>query len=440
MGTWSGWGSWRSSIGSDERESWSGDEKSEVEGCDVQLVGKGSKNGGQGFQGRCFACGEFGHTQWERRKANGRKPTKDTYGKDQSNAKGQGKDYAYSKGQSGAVARKWYGGDAKGYGKGDYDWRGGGGGKGPKMQKARFGCGSTEHLMWICPKGRARVQNAEEEPEVLFIGRIDDSNKGEDERLGAAWRTRAPCKIPMGRYSGQPMKVQTSHKKSMLRNSFEVLEAEQEGEDEEVFVGSVGCMADREEEHKGKPKVKQTRSVSWTKDGKADDWFSLGAGDIIIDSAADKSCWPEGQGDAFPTKPTNKRLRLTTASGGDMEHDGKKEVFFKNGGGGDLFGWLVQVTDVRKPLLSVRRLVDQGNKVCLAPEGAESYAYDPTKGANIPVVKKVGSFVIEAHCVKKPEKPAFARQACARVPGGKGAPACRKTSVGKDDEQWARRA
>ena len=35
-------------------------------------------------------------------------------------------------------------------------------------------------------------------------------------------------------------------------------------------------------------------------------WASLGKGDIVVDSAADESCWPQGQGDAFSTKPSKK--------------------------------------------------------------------------------------------------------------------------------------
>ena len=91
---------------------------------------------------------------------------------------------------------------------------------------------------------------------------------------------------------------------------------------------------------------------------------SLGKGDIIVDSAADESCWPVGQGDAFPTKAASRKMILRTANGGDMEHYGEKEVIFKYGGGDDKdpVGLKFQVTDVRKPLLAVRRLVEKGNK------------------------------------------------------------------------------
>ena len=49
-----------------------------------------------------------------------------------------------------------------------------------------------------------------------------------------------------------------------------------------------------------------------------EDWASLGVGDIIVDSAADESWWPVGQGDAFPTKESRRKMLLRTADGGDM--------------------------------------------------------------------------------------------------------------------------
>ena len=82
-----------------------------------------------------------------------------------------------------------------------------------------------------------------------------------------------------------------------------------------------------------------------------------------MDSAADESCWPVGQGDAFPTKESRKKMLLRTANGGDMQHYGEKEVTFKCDGGEskDPIGLKFQVTDVRKPLLAVCRLVEEEN-------------------------------------------------------------------------------
>ena len=130
---------------------------------------------------------------------------------------------------------------------------------------------------------------------------------------------------------------------------------------------------------------------------------SLGIGDIIVDSAADESCWPVGQGDAYPTKVSSRTMRLKTANGGDMQHYGEKEVLFRYEGGErkDPVGIKFQVTDVRKPLLAVRRLVEKGNKVVLAGEDGESYIENVASKVRIHVKKKGGSFVIEAHFVKQ---------------------------------------
>ena len=134
---------------------------------------------------------------------------------------------------------------------------------------------------------------------------------------------------------------------------------------------------------------------------KEDAWVSLGVGDIVIDSGADESCWPEGQGDAFPTKPSTRKLILKTANGGDMKHYGQKEIIFKHEGGKEPIGLTFQVTDVKKPLLAVRRLVEKGNKVVLAEGDGESYIQNMASKVKVPVKKKGGSFVIEAHSVKQ---------------------------------------
>jgi hypothetical protein len=86
---------------------------------------------------------------------------------------------------------------------------------------------------------------------------------------------------------------------------------------------------------------------------------SLGKGDIVVDSATDESCWPVGQGDAYPTVKRNRGLTLRTANGGDMQHCGEKNITFKHrcGERKGPAGLKFQVTDVKKPLFAVPRLV-----------------------------------------------------------------------------------
>jgi hypothetical protein len=51
--------------------------------------------------------------------------------------------------------------------------------------------------------------------------------------------------------------------------------------------------------------------------------LNLRKGGIIVDSAADESCWPVGHGDTFPTKSASRELKLRTANGGEMKRGGK---------------------------------------------------------------------------------------------------------------------
>jgi hypothetical protein len=130
--------------------------------------------------------------------------------------------------------------------------------------------------------------------------------------------------------------------------------------------------------------------------------LNLGEGDIIVDSAADESCSPAGHGDAYPTKQASRGLKLRTANGGDMQCYGEKRTMFKHTGSQakDPVGLKFQATDVKKPLLAVRRLVEKGNIVVLPSIGGESYILNKQAKVKIPIVNKGGSFVIEAGFVQ----------------------------------------
>ena len=179
-----------------------------------------------------------------------------------------------------------------------------------------------------------------------------------------------------------------------MENMFRVLEPdeadEEEVETEELYVQSVG----------EEPENKNNREVRGKKQ-----WAHLGVGDIVVDSAADESCWPKGQGDAFPTRPAKKAITLRTANGGAMGHYGEKEVTFRNEGDGEIVGLKFQVTDVRKPLLAVRRLVEKGSVVSFGPDPNDNYIYNKATGKRIPMEKKGGSFIIKAHFAAEVEAP-----------------------------------
>ena len=130
-------------------------------------------------------------------------------------------------------------------------------------------------------------------------------------------------------------------------------------------------------------------------------WASLGVGEIVVDSAADESCWPVGQGDAFETLPVRKNIILKTANGGEMKHYGEKKIMFAGSEGGEVTGVTFQVTDVRKPLLAVRRLVERGSTVHFGMEPQDNYIYNTHTAVKIPMERRGGSFVIKAHFMKE---------------------------------------
>ena len=83
-----------------------------------------------------------------------------------------------------------------------------------------------------------------------------------------------------------------------------------------------------------------------------------------------------------------------------MGHYGEKDVTFKAGGGDEMVGLKFQVTDVKKPLLAVRRLVEKGNVVSFGPESDQNYIHNIATGRKIDMERKGGAFVIHAHFMK----------------------------------------
>ena len=97
-----------------------------------------------------------------------------------------------------------------------------------------------------------------------------------------------------------------------------------------------------------------------------------------------------------------------------MGHYGEKEITFRSGEEEDVIGLKFQVTDVKKPLLAVRRLVERGNVVSFGPGPNDNYIKNVETGKTIPMEKRGGSFVIKAHFVieleAKEDEPGFTRQ------------------------------
>ena len=403
------------------------------EEANIQYIGKGDgkSKGKGGFQGHCFVCGEFGHSQWDcpKGKRKGKGFGKEGYKgfgkggyKGNFGYKGFGKDGYKGSGKDG-----WYGkGKGSEYGKG-----------GPTLQRACFGCGATDHVFKDCPKNPNNIQQVqqEEEPEILFIGHVRDDWKHVPMKIG----------VPGGR-GCHPRAARAAAAPVASPNGFRVLDVDEEENDEGMNVFAVSaeapeqeCEIERHQVDGGKAgEGNHWAAAEWPRSAitqqrkrwctnvndqenfeggmkkleeevafvraveKSGCLLNLGKGDIIVDSAADESCWPVGQGDAYETFKSKKDLRLRTANGGEMKHYGEKHITFRYRGGEnkDPVGLKFQVTDVRKPLLAVRRLVEKGNVVVLSDGEGESYIMNKEAKVRIPIVKKGGSFVVEAEFVR----------------------------------------
>ena len=97
------------------------------------------------------------------------------------------------------------------------------------------------------------------------------------------------------------------------------------------------------------------------------EWVHLGSGEITIDSAADESCWPIHEGGAFEIRSSKRNILLKAANGQAMRHLGEKDVTFNDKMSGEVLGMTFQVTEVKKPLAAVWRLVGKGNLVQFGP-------------------------------------------------------------------------
>ncbi len=78
-----------------------------------------------------------------------------------------------------------------------------------------------------------------------------------------------------------------------------------------------------------------------------------------------------------------------------MGHYGQKDATLKDEGNGDIIRPNFQVTDATKPLLAVRRLVEEGSLVQLGPGPWQNYIMNVEAGKTIKMEKSDGTFVVE---------------------------------------------
>ena len=119
----------------------------------------------------------------------------------------------------------------------------------------------------------------------------------------------------------------------------------------------------------------------------------LRKGKVTIDSGADVSIWPATHvswKSVKPTEESRKGIGFVAANGSRMQNYGGTQVKFEKDGKVKAMNF--EVTDCKKPLASVARIVDQGNKVVF--DEGESYILNKKTGEKIMLERERGTFVM----------------------------------------------
>ena len=380
---------------------------------------------------KCLRCGGMGH-----------------YARECPTPKGKGKGKVGKGGGKGRM--KGQKGETKGKGKG---------GKGGKGLAYPFNgqcwiCGQQGHRSWECNQQNAdqvdqnmKTIGAVHEDSSTAVGGVWTIAQVREKPLGDAEKTswRAAQQLESGpaaggrpsswrewNGTGKSMSVsmhsliqvarQKRSAKDRWKNRFQVLAEESEEEYDEPKVnepiaGEVRYMKNEVIKEKrgcagGGPdaccaRLPQSVSPEWnegichicTVTQEKKKWKKVGVGEITVDSAAEESVCPKDWGPEYPTTKPARWMKFVNASGGSMGHYGEKKVTFQVEPNSSVMSLGFQVSDVQKPLVAVRRMVEKGNLVQFGPKVEDNFIKNAATGVKIMMIRKGGSYVIPAEMV-----------------------------------------
>ena len=125
--------------------------------------------------------------------------------------------------------------------------------------------------------------------------------------------------------------------------------------------------------------------------------------EITIDSAAEESVCPQQWAEAFGLQMADKPLKLVNANGGRIEHFGHRAVSFNpESGEGRTMEAKFEVTNVRKPLMAVARVVDAGNVVQFGPGPRDNFIMNVGSKDKVYLRRRGNSFVLRGELVEAP--------------------------------------
>ena len=132
---------------------------------------------------------------------------------------------------------------------------------------------------------------------------------------------------------------------------------------------------------------------------------------VTIDSGAEESVWPVEWESPGSLEEPERKMRFMAANGMEIGHYGKKVPTFSTKNSNTRKAMNFEVTDVKKPLASVRRIVEKGNEVRFGPGPQGNYIRNLATGEKIPLKLEKGGYVMEIDFVPEGNAPDFSRQA-----------------------------
>ena len=317
------------------------------------------------MSGVCLRCGGLGHF------ARGC-PTTESKGKGKGAKGGKGGvDFRFKgKGESVKGGWNWYGKSGftdNGLAKGN---KGKSGGKG--YQVICWLCGEVGHKAAECGGKERRsggVEAVEEEEVVADVGGVWTIASVENGRTKAkGWRRPTKKEAALRRRSTE---VALVHK-----NNCGVLE---------VDCGDLDMYAVEASAQVHELDVAQVST------------------EITIDSAAEESVCPQKWAESFGLQAVDRPLKLVNASGGRIEHFGKRAVSYNpENCARRTMEANFEVTNVRKPLMALARVVDAGNVVQFGPRPEDNFVMHVGSNDKVYLRRKGNSFVLKAEFTEAP--------------------------------------